>query len=188
MKRQIRVIGIDDAPFRFEGERTLVIGVVMRAPMYVEGVLSESVEVDGNDSTERIISMINKSRFREQLKAVMLDSGCLAGFNVVDLECVHETLKKPVISITKDKPDLSGIKCALQKHFPDWKERFRHLSKPMTESKHLPYRVYFRACGISNDEAESLISRFIVRGAIPEPIRVAHIIASGVTTGESKKG
>jgi hypothetical protein len=35
-------------------------------------------------------------------------------------------------------------------------------------------------------EAEEIIKRSMVRGAVPEPLRLAHIIASGLARGESK--
>ncbi len=40
--------------------------------------------------------------------------------------------------------------------------------------------------GISLSDAKDIILRSTVRGLIPEPIRVAHIIASGITKGDSK--
>jgi hypothetical protein len=39
---------------------------------------------------------------------------------------------------------------------------------------------------MDQESAEVLIEKSRVRGAIPEPLRMAHIIASGMTRGESK--
>jgi endonuclease V-like protein UPF0215 family len=187
MKKNVRVLGIDDAPFRFDQDRTAIVGVVVRAPGYVEGVLSSDVEVDGTDATDRIIAMVKGSRFKVQLKAVLLDSGCLGGFNVVDLEQLNVALGIPVITVTKDEPDIDSIESALRKHFTDWKRRFAHLSRAMAVTRRLRYKLYIRTAGMSVGEAEMLISRCIIRGAIPEPVRLAHIIASGVSSGESKR-
>ncbi|MDD5779140.1 MAG: DUF99 family protein [Candidatus Thermoplasmatota archaeon] len=38
---------------------------------------------------------------------------------------------------------------------------------------------------MSIEEATEILKISIVRGAIPEPIRVAHLIATGIKTGES---
>ena len=40
--------------------------------------------------------------------------------------------------------------------------------------------------GISKEDAQKIVTLSTTRSAIPEPIRVAHIIAAGITTGESK--
>ena len=62
MKRQIRIIGVDDSPFSFSDKNTIAIGVVMRASGYIEGVIRKTVEIDGRDSTEKCIEMIEKTR------------------------------------------------------------------------------------------------------------------------------
>ena len=43
MKRQIRILGIDDAPFTFREKYSTVIGVVMRGSEYLECVLRLSL-------------------------------------------------------------------------------------------------------------------------------------------------
>ena len=45
--------------------------------------------------------------------------------------------------------------------------------------------IYVKCAGIAIDEAEEIINLSTIRGVIPEPIRVAHVIASGVIRGES---
>jgi endonuclease V-like protein UPF0215 family len=61
MKAQSRILGVDDAPFKFTDEHVPVVGVVVRAPSYVEGVLTTRVRVDGADATEALASAINRS-------------------------------------------------------------------------------------------------------------------------------
>jgi endonuclease V-like protein UPF0215 family len=187
MKQNFRVLGIDDAPFRFDQERTMIVGVVVRAPGYIEGVLSSDVEIDGMDATDRIIAMVEGSRFKVQLKGMLIDAGCLGGFNVVDIERLNKGLNVPVITLTKDKPDIASIESALKAHFEDWERRFAHLSGPMTTTASLRYKLYIRTAGISTKDAELMLTRCTVRGAIPEPVRLAHIIAGGLVSGESKR-
>ena len=81
MKKEIRILGIDDAPFSFGQEKVTVIGVVMRGNSYIEGVLKAEIEVDGIDATPTIINLINRTRYRKQLKVIMLDGIALGGFN-----------------------------------------------------------------------------------------------------------
>ncbi|MEM0492710.1 MAG: DUF99 family protein, partial [Candidatus Thermoplasmatota archaeon] len=120
MKRQIRILGIDDAPFTFQDYKTMVIGVIMRGGEYLECVLRGEITIDGDDATDTCISMIKKTRYHKQLKAVMFNGVTLGGFNIVDINMVYNETGIPVITITRDKPDLNSIRRALQMHFENW--------------------------------------------------------------------
>ncbi|HEX9907075.1 MAG TPA: DUF99 family protein, partial [Thermoplasmata archaeon] len=115
MKQQVRILGIDDSPFKFKDERALVVGALVRVPNYLEGVLTTDVRVDGDDATARIIDMVSGSRYSDQVKAVMLDGIAVAGFNVIDIEKLSRSLKVPVITVTRDRPDLEKMRSALEK-------------------------------------------------------------------------
>ena len=186
MKAQIRVLGIDDSPFKFRDEKALVVGAMVRVPNYLEGVMRTDVTVDGTDATEKLIDMVSRSRYRDQVKAVMLDGIALAGFNVVDIKGLCDELHAPVITVTRDKPNLEKMKTALRGHFPDWQRRYSLISslelRPIT-TEHKP--IYACAVGSSWGEAVELVRMVTVRGAVPEPVRMAHLIASAMVRGES---
>lgn len=186
MKQQIRLLGIDDAPFTFTEKYTTVIGVVMRGGEYLECVLSRQVSVDGNDASYICKDMIKNSRHRKQLKAMMLDGIALGGFNIVDIKEVYSSTNLPVITITRDLPDFEKIKIALQKNFKDWKERLAIIrTGEIHEVKTSHNPIYVKCIGISISETKEIIKLSTIRGVIPEPLRVAHLIASGITRGES---
>lgn len=189
MKSQIRVCGIDDAPFEFGNRRAkaTVIGAIVRIPAYLEGVLRFDVAVDGDDSTSEIEKALSNSRFKEQIKALMIDGVSLAGFNVIDIKELSSWLELPVITVTRDKPDMDAIEAALSEYFDDWHERLEKISDlPSIEMKTENNPIFVSYAGISEGEALKLIKATTIRGAIPEPIRMAHIIAGGFVRGESK--
>ncbi|MCJ2532156.1 MAG: DUF99 family protein, partial [Candidatus Thermoplasmatota archaeon] len=104
MKEHVRVLGLDDGPFSF-GDRTVaVVGVVVRIPAYVEGVLVTEVEGDGTDATARIVDALRNSRFREGLALVMIDGIALGGFNLVDIQAVYAQTGVPVMTVTRKEP------------------------------------------------------------------------------------
>ncbi|MCK5459257.1 MAG: DUF99 family protein [Thermoplasmatales archaeon] len=186
MKKQIRLLGIDDSPFTFKDKYATVIGVVMRGGEYLECVLSSQVLIDGNEATTVCREMIQNTKHRQQLKAAMLDGVALGGFNIVDIVKLYESTNLPIITITRDEPDFEKIKHALQKNFTDWKERWMVLKKgELFTVKTSNSPIYVKCAGIAIDEAEEIINLSTIRGVIPEPIRVAHVIASGVIRGES---
>ena len=112
MKKEIRILGIDDAPFdRFKDRRTLLLGAFFRGGSSLDGVLSETVEVDGTDSSDKIIRMVRKSRFYKQLRAIMMKGIAVAGFNLIDVEKVSKKTGIPVIVVMRRMPD-RGKNCA----------------------------------------------------------------------------
>jgi endonuclease V-like protein UPF0215 family len=185
MKRQIRILGIDDSSFSFGAKHVPVIGVVVRGSAYIEGVLRTTVVVDGRDATRVLTRLINHTRHKEQLKTIMLDGVALGGFNIVDIEELNEATGVPVITITRDEPDFEKIKDALRKHFDDWNTRWATLSRGTLERIEGHYPLYVKHAGISLEDVKEIIRLSTIRGAIPEPIRLAHVIATGIVTGES---
>lgn len=186
MKKEVRILGIDDSPFKFSDKFTRIIGVIMRTTGYIEGVLSNQVLTDGNDATTICIDMIRKTRHKQQIKLIMLDGVAFGGFNIVDINKIYSSIELPIITITRDKPDFNKIKNALKKKFLDWEDRWNVVSNGelfKVSTMHNP--IYIKIVGLSIDEAKEIIKNSTIRGVIPEPIRIAHLIASGVSRGES---
>ncbi len=179
-------MGIDDSPFQFEDETALVVGVVMRLPAYVEGVIRMECRVDGREATDVLAEGINNSRFREQLRLVMIDGIALCGFNIIDIGELYERTGIPCATVTRDSPDRGSIRKALVKHFDDWEERWLLVDKhPLHEipTDHKPIHVAVE--GMAIEKVTELIMRSTIRGAIPEPLRIAHLIAAAMVAGES---
>ncbi|MCD6092462.1 MAG: DUF99 family protein [Candidatus Aenigmarchaeota archaeon] len=181
-KKEIRVIGWDDAPF-VKGKKQLVTlaGVIFRGGNYIDGLLSTKVEYDGLDATEKIIDSLNRSRHKDQLKIVMTDGISFAGFNLVDIKEVFEKTSLPVIVIQRKKPDIKKFVDAM-KIFDDFDKRrdiVRRAGKIYKFGK-----TFFQKAGLTRKDAEEIISLTTTHSAVPEPIRVAHLIATGLS-GES---
>lgn len=186
-KENIRVIGIDDGPFTFKNRSTVVVGVVVRGKSYVEGVVKSRVRVDGDDATDTLKRIVLKSRFADQIRIIMVDGITLGGFNVVDMDELYSAAGKPVISITRELPDETKVKEALMKYFENWKSMVEVIERhPLIEVKTDYNPIYIKVCGMDEDEAKRVVKSSIIRGCLPEPIRLAHIIASAFVLGESK--
>ena len=184
IKKEIRILGIDDSPFnKFKDKQVLVIGTVYRGGNFMDGLISTYAEVDGNDSTEKIISMINRSKHKPQLQAIMLKGIAIGGFNVIDIQLLSKKTKLPVIVIMKDKPDIEKIEKALE-NVREGKNKMELIRKAGKITK--AGVLYTQSVGISSRKLAELIKLTCTRGKVPEPIRVAHLIASGVVLGESR--
>jgi hypothetical protein len=187
IKKEIRILGIDDGPFTPHGQdKVLIIGTLFRAGFWLDGVLSTQITNDGDDATSKLVVMINQSRHREQIGVIMLDGITFGGFNVVDIQEIFRKTGIPVIVIMRKKPDLLKIKNALG-NFPNCEQRWKLIKKAGKIQKiNNKEPIYIQTSGISGEDAEEIAKLATTRSAIPEPIRVAHIIASGVVTGDSR--
>src|SRR6266542_6418636 len=187
MKSKSRFLGIDDAPFRFSDERVPVVGVVVQAPAYIEGVMTTLAEVDGHDATDRIAAMIRASRYRTGLELVLLDGTAVGGFNVVDVDSLHASIERPVVTVTRKKPDLAAIETALRRRFEDWEERLRVIRRHGLESIQTTHgTLWVTYGGTTRAEVQEAVRLTTVRGVLPEPLRVAHLVAAGIVRGESR--
>ncbi|MGC8565307.1 MAG: DUF99 family protein [Thermoplasmata archaeon] len=186
MKEQIRAIGIDDAPFKRFNSRTYIIGTLMRSSNYVEGISIKSIRIDGLDSTEKILSML-RGKFSKQIRIIFLSGITFAGFNIVDVDKLFKKTNIPIITITRKMPDFEKIESALKKYFDDYENRYDLITKyEIKELDFKNYRLYSQFVGIEENEAKLIVEKFTVRGNIPEPIRISHLIGSAMKFGFSK--
>lgn len=186
MKAKSRFLGIDDGPFHFGDAEVPVVGVAVQAPAYIEGVLMTHAQVDGRDATARILEMIRRSRYREGLRMVFLNGIAVGGFNVIDVDALHRELEVPIVTITRRAPDLDAIHAALRRKFEDWQERWALIETHRIEevtTHHTPLRVTY--VGAHRQEIIEALALTTVRGALPEPLRVAHLVAAASVKGES---
>lgn len=185
IKPEIRVLGVDDGFFVPHSKGTaLVVGIVFRGGLWLDGVIHTRVEVDGFDAVDKIAAMVTNSPHHKQLRVIMLGGVTFAGFNIVDIKQLSDKTELPVIAVTRDKPDLKGIHKALTNlTFPRkrWKaiqdagEIFPVFAHNERE------KVYACVSGISKENAVEVLQVTATRSSIPEPLRVAHLVASGTT-------
>jgi len=182
-KKEMRVLGIDDAPFnKFKKGSTIVIGTVFRGGSFMDGILSTKVSVDGNNSTSKIIEMVNNSKFRPQLQVILLDGIAVGGFNVIDVKKLHKKTGIPVIVVIRKYPDFKKIKETLVKLKKEKKFRLIQKAGPV----HKAGKIYVQLDGLELKDAREILKITCTRAFIPEPLRAAHLIASGITLGESR--
>ena len=190
IKSEIRIVGIDDGRFVPRSKGTVnVVGVIYRGNYWFEGVMRTTVTIDGLDATEKMAAMIKNSPFYGELRVVFLDGVSFAGFNVVDLSQLSSVIDLPVISVVREKPDLKEIRSAL-KNLPDFEIRWRAIENAgkliEVKTRNMENPVYMQIAGILLEDAEKIMKKSSTRSNIPEALRVAHIVASGLTSSIEK--
>lgn len=185
LKSNVRVIGIDDSPFTREDKDCVLVGVLMRLDFYVEGFVSSKIKVDGADSEESMIEIIH-SKLGKNADIVMTNGITFGGFNLIDPERVASITGKPVITVTKKLPDLETMKTAIEKHLAD-REKIAVLERMTPELLELKNgkTLYCNYSGISLNDTKLILAKTIKQGAIPEPLRMAHLIGRFLKFGSS---
>ncbi len=183
VKKEIRVLGIDDAPFdKFKDKKTIVIATFFRGGSFIDGVLSTTVTIDGADSTAKIAAMAKKSKFYTQLQCIMLDGIAVGGFNIIDVQKLSKSTRLPVIVVVRDYPDFEKIRAALKKLGMEKKIKLIEKAGKVIKLEN----VYVQLTNITPEKARQIIKITATHSFLPEPIRAAHIIASGLVLGESR--
>jgi hypothetical protein len=188
VKREIRILGIDDAPFSKKDKNVLAVGSVFRGGNYMDGLISFKVQRDGNDSTEKIIRAVKKTKHRRQIQCIMIDGLALGGFNLVDIQELQKKTKMPVIVTIRKMPDMAEIEKALRAARLNVKEKMGLMKKAgrIYRMKVKGRDLFLQLAGIDLRKARNIISISATHSLIPEPLRISHLIASGIIKGESK--
>lgn len=205
----MNVIGFDDGPFPREHRGDVLLVGVVCSGTRVDGIVSGRIRRDGADSTRKMIELVRRSQFGQHLQAVMLQGIAVGGFNVVDIQGLSTALQIPVLVVVRRPPDMAAVRRALFSETPTtprprvagaarkWKliQQAGELELLLPSRRSLKRasglttsgpRLWIQRAGLSMDEARRIISATTLHGNIPEPLRVAHLIAGGITTGRSR--
>ncbi len=175
-----RVVGFDDC---FKDDLAYLVGCVTCGD-YVEGFLVDRIEVDGFDVSEKIIDLISVSRFRRQIRCVLLSGITFAGFNVADLDYIFESLNIPIIVVLERYPDFDRIERALR-NLNGFERRMECIRR--AGDVEVIDGVLVQRKGCDESFVRRILKLTVRRGKIPEPLRIAHLVASAIIHRESRR-
>jgi hypothetical protein len=171
--------------------KALLTGVTTRGIQLLH-VSFGNIEIDGTDSTEEILRLYEENPYKNEIRLIMIDSPTLGGFNPPNPFEIFERTKIPIILLPDKKPK-SVISEVYSKVFPEREEQIKFLKKlPKLESlivsinqdPKISREIFFHTIGISTNEIIDLLKYLSEYSAIPEPLRLAHIVASSYSSTE----
>ena len=176
-KRGLRALGIAES---FSG-RTLstMAGVVMRKDLRIDGVAIASLTVGGMDATDAVLGII-ASLGRRDINVAMVSGSVVAWFNILDPEAISRKTGLPLIVVTYE--DSEGLEEDIAHHFPGDEARlqaYRNLGERIPVLLRDGSEVFIRPAGLSPEDAARILRDFTRDGKIPEPVRVARLVARG---------
>ena len=179
----LRLLGVEDGSFQAFSESstsTYLCGVLMESGVIRDVRLAE-VTVDGLDATEGLLEITEGLI----LDAVILGGITFAGFNIVDPFKILDEIMVPLIIYSGVRPDNESMKKALMEHFGDWEDRWGIVERLGEVHEAITRQgepeVYFEAVGCEPSWAEGVLRSAALVSRIPEPVRVAGIIARGLS-------
>jgi endonuclease V-like protein UPF0215 family len=172
-----RALGVAES-FRQGQRRSVLAGVVMRTDFVIDGVALGRTAVGGDDATSSIASLFRKLH-RNDVNLILVSGAILSLYNIIDVDSLARRTKLPVICLTYK--ETAGIEGSIRRHFPQGAQKkleaYRKLGRRTGIRLKTGYTVYVRASGAGKEEAKSVLSAFTLQGSIPEPVRVAKLLA-----------
>ncbi len=182
-KRGVRVLGIAESFLKTRPSSRLA-GVVMRKDLRVDGFGLAKISVGGDDATEGVLKIFEGLE-RSDINALLLNGSVISWFNIVDLDLVHEETGLPVISLTYEESE--GLEGYIREYFPHPQEKiemYRKLGSREPLQLKTGFDVYARFLGATAEETKGLLNSFTLEGKVPEPLRVARLLARSISREE----
>lgn len=178
-----RILGVEDGSFEAfsaASRSTYLCGVAMDSGVITDVRLAE-ISVDGMDATDGLLGIMEGLK----LDAVILGGITFAGFNVLNPFRVLEEKMVPLIVYSGVRPDNESMLRALKAHFGDWEARWGIVERLGDVHEAVTFSgepgIYFEAVGCEPSWAEEVLRSAAAVSRIPEPVRVAGIIARGLS-------
>ena len=175
-KKGIRTLAIAES-FRKNNKQSILTGVVMRSDLVIDGIIFDKTTVRGDDATDSILRLYGNLH-RDDINVIMLDGLIISMYNIIDIDVIYNNIKRPVIAITFEESE--GLDEHIKKAFKDYANRLDAYHRLGKRSKLLlktGYIIYVRCKGIDVEDSRRIIDKFLLQGSIPEPIRVAKLVA-----------
>jgi endonuclease V-like protein UPF0215 family len=183
-QRTPHVLGIDDGPFD-KGQRDPVpiVGVTMAGAGLVESVAVTSFVVDGANVTGFLADWITSLRIQPSVRGIVVGGITIAGLGILDINDLAARCGCPVLAVTRSAPTDDALLAALA---AAGLEDRAPIVRASPRATNIEDGLHVACAGIDEDGAATLVRSTLGRARLPEPLRIAHLIARAIVTGESR--
>jgi hypothetical protein len=182
-KKGLRGLAIAES-FVQSSAKSVLAGVVMRRDFVIDDFVLGKATLEGDDATDEIIRMY-KSLNRPDISYLLISGVIISMYNIVDPKKIAIETQLPVIAVTYE--DSPGIEEAIKYHFPKTPEKkleqYTKLEKRQKIKLHTAKEIYIRNEGCTIAETKKLLNGLTLQGHIPEPLRVAQLLAKTILLG-----
>lgn len=159
-------------------------GVVMRRDLVIDGFVLGSATIGGCDAAEGIASM-HARLGRGDVGLVAVSGAVVSSYNVVDLERLRGLAGVPAAAVSyAESADggaaLAGRLAALDSSGGGRGARagtFSRLGPRVRVRLHTSHDLFVRCAGCDPGQVGRLLDSMTVQGSVPEPFRIARLLA-----------
>ena len=177
-KKGIRGLAIAES-FSQDSKKSVLSGIVMSTDLVIDGFVVGYSTVGGDDATDSILTMYEKLD-RPDVSFLLISGIVISLYNIVDVKRISEKTGMPVIGVTYEES--SGIEDAIKHHFPEsYESKLAEYSKLGSREKitlHTSHNLYIRNEGCTALEVKQLLDKMTLQGSVPEPLRIAQLLAN----------
>ncbi|MHA1727984.1 MAG: endonuclease dU [Promethearchaeota archaeon] len=180
IKSGIFSVAIDDA-IHERGEKHTELFFIFCRGQFLEKILHTTINVDGFDATEEIISTLKP--FRDRFAIIITHGITVGGFNLIDIEKVCNGINRPVIAVTENKPAGGNAMREALKNLPECERRLQIFDRAgdifSVKTDLGQNKLHYHIMGLDESSARKFLKKFAIRSRLPEQLLLAHKIASG---------
>ena len=177
-KKAIRALGIAECFRKDVARKSVLAGIVMRSDLVIDGCTYGHANLEGDDATENILTMYRFLK-RNDINVAIIAGSVIASYNIIDSDKIYKETNVPVLNITFEES--KGLESHIKRRFPkDWKSKLKAYKKMGERNSiklHTGHTIFVRAAGMTQKEAKKTLDKYTLQGAIPEPVRVAKLVA-----------
>ena len=184
-KKGIRGLAIAES-FSQDSKKSVLSGIVMSTDLVIDGFVVGYSTVGGDDATDSILAMYEKLD-RPDVSFLLISGIVISLYNIVDVKRISEKTGLPVIGVTYEESP--GIEDAIKHHFPEsYESKLTEYSKLGSREKITlctSHNLYIRNEGCTALEAKQLLDKMTLQGSVPEPLRIAQLLAKTLLKAKS---
>lgn len=159
-----------------------IVGVLWRETILEKCFVNYSETDPEPDVITNIIEYLVEDHYftNKEIKVVLLFNNIMAGLGIIDLLTLEKKWNIPIIVLSEKEPDKTKILELINSlnHPKDAKKIFEN--NPTNWTNVDKTRLFMLPIGIEKDKAYEIIVNLQVVGDIPEPLRIADIIAKAI--------
>ena len=149
----------------------------------VEAVSVAEFPVDGEDVTGFLAGWIEQMRVKPALHGILFGGITIAGLAVIDIHALSTQLGLPVVVVNRREPTNGRLIEALESAGLIHR---RAILERLPPAQCLNGRIYAASAGADSAGVAALVRATLGKSDLPEPVRLAHLIARAIVTGESR--
>jgi endonuclease V-like protein UPF0215 family len=183
-EKRPHVLGVDDAPFHKDHDSEVdIVGVVMEGGTVVEGVATTTFSVDGANATGFFVDWISDLKWKPTLDLIVFGGITIAGLGILDLPRIADRLAVPTAAATRHSTSDSDLDRALRT--AGLEDRL-HILDRTPVSRRTEDGLHLASAGAASAEVDRMIRATLNKASLPEPLRVAHLVAAAISRGSSR--